>query len=72
MNMNLIQLEAKELLRYYCGCHGDLVSIATKYVADACYLKEAQCQTLRQRSYQADVAISTDAAISTDVANQFY
>ena len=32
--MDSMQLETKELLTYHCGCHGDLVTIATKYVAD--------------------------------------
>ena len=33
--MNSIQPKTKEVLRFYSGYHGDLVSIATKYVADA-------------------------------------
>ena len=33
--MDSIQLETKELFTYYCGCHGNLVTIATRYVADA-------------------------------------
>ena len=33
--MDSIQLKTKELLTYYCGCHGNLVTIATRYVADA-------------------------------------
>ena len=35
--MNLISLSTKELLRYHCCCHGNIVTIATVYVADACY-----------------------------------
>ena len=34
-NMESIQLKIKELLTYHCGCHGNLVIIATRYVADA-------------------------------------
>ena len=34
----------KELLTYHCGCHGNLVTIATRYVADASYPKQAPCQ----------------------------
>ena len=33
--MNSIQAKTKELLTYHCGCHGNLVTIATRYVADA-------------------------------------
>ena len=33
--MDSIQLTTKELLTYHCGCHGNLVTIATRYVADA-------------------------------------
>ena len=34
-NMDTMQLKTKELLTYCCGCHGNLVTIATRYVADA-------------------------------------
>ena len=34
-HMDSIRLKTKELLRYYCGCHGNLAIIATRYVADA-------------------------------------
>ena len=30
----------KNLLTYHCGCHGNLVTIATRYVADAYRPKE--------------------------------
>ena len=33
--MNFIQLKTKKLLRYSCGCHGNLATIATTYVADS-------------------------------------
>ena len=57
-NMDSIWLKAKELLTYYCGCHGNLVTIATSYVADAYCLKEPPYQIWtqydsRQRSYKA-------------------
>ena len=42
--MNLISLKTKEVLRYHCGCHSNIVTIATEYVVDACYPKEALCQ----------------------------
>ena len=54
----LVRPKTKELLTYYCGCHGNLVTIATRYVADAFCPKEppyqiwTQCD-LRQRSYKA-------------------
>ena len=46
----------KELLAYYCGCHGNLATITTRYVADAYCPKELSYQIwtqydLRQRSY---------------------
>ena len=34
-HMDSIGLKTKELLTYYCGCHGNLVTIAMRYVADA-------------------------------------
>ena len=33
--MNSIWLKTKELLRFYSGYHGELVSIGIRYVADA-------------------------------------
>ena len=35
--MNLIPLVTKELVRYHCGCHANIVTIAIEYVADACH-----------------------------------
>ena len=40
-NMNSLPLKTKELLRYHSGCHSNIVTIATVYVADAYYPKEA-------------------------------
>ena len=37
--MNSIWLKTKELFRFYSGYHGDLVSIATRCVADAYFLR---------------------------------
>ena len=39
-NMNSIPLMTKELLRYHCGCYGNIVTVATGYLADAYYSKE--------------------------------
>ena len=39
-NMDSIRLKTKELLMYHCGCYGNLVTIATLYVADAYHPKE--------------------------------
>ena len=33
--MNSIQPKTKQLVTHYCGCHGNLVTIATRFVADA-------------------------------------
>ena len=40
-NMNLIRLKTKELWRYHCCCHGNIVTIASMYLADASYPKES-------------------------------
>ena len=50
------ELKTKELVTCYCGCHGNLVTIAMRYVADAYCPKEPPYQIwtqydLRQRSY---------------------
>ena len=42
-NVNSIQLRTNELLTYHCGCHGSLVTIATKYVV-VLIIYEAPCQ----------------------------
>ena len=56
-NIQSIKLKTKELLTYLCGYHGNLVIIATRYVADAYCPKEAPRQILsqydlRQRCYK--------------------
>ena len=38
--MDSIRLKTKELLIHHCSCHGNLVTIATKYVAYAYCPKE--------------------------------
>ena len=43
-NMGSIGLKTNELLINQCGCHGNLVTLATRYVADAYCPKEAPCQ----------------------------
>ena len=37
----LIQLKTNKLLRCHCGWHGNHVSIAVRYVFDACHPKKA-------------------------------
>ena len=43
-NMTSIGLKTKELFTEHCGCHGNLVTIATRYVADAYHTKKASHQ----------------------------
>ena len=40
-NMNLKHLKTKELLRYYCRFHDNLVAVAMEYAADPYCPKEA-------------------------------
>ena len=35
-----IQLKTKELLTYHCHCQGNLVTMATRYVADGFILRK--------------------------------
>ena len=44
VNIILIGLKTKELLRQNCSYHGNLVTMATKYVANAYYPKETLYQ----------------------------
>ena len=67
--MDSIQLKTKELGTYYCGCHGNLVTIATRYVADAYCPKEPPYQIwtqydLRQRSYKANMYLTQTHRLS--------
>ena len=44
-HMNSIQFKTCELLRYHFRCHGNLVTIATRYVPiNAYYPLEAACE----------------------------
>ena len=47
-NMILLGIKIEKLLRYHCNCHGNLVTTATRYVANAYCPKEAS-----QRKYKA-------------------
>ena len=54
--MDSIQLKINELLMFYSGCHGNLVTIAMRYMADAYCPNEPPYQIwtkygLRLRSY---------------------
>ena len=40
-NMNAIHLKTKELLRYHCSFHGNLVAVALMYAVDAHYPKKS-------------------------------
>ena len=46
--MDSIRLKTKELLTHHCCCYGNLVTIATKYVADAYCPKEPPYQIWTQ------------------------
>ena len=50
-NMDSIQLKTKELLMYHCGYYGNLVTIATRYVADAYHLIEPPYQICTQYDF---------------------
>ena len=43
-NVDLIWLKANKLLSYHYGCHSNLVTIATRYVADAYRPKKGSYQ----------------------------
>ena len=45
--MNSMQFKTKELLRFQSGCHGNWVTIATRYVVDAYCLKEPPLPDLK-------------------------
>ena len=40
-NMNSIHLKTRELLRYHCSFHGNLVAVALKYAVDAYFPKKS-------------------------------
>ena len=45
-NVDSVWLKTKELLSYHRGCHGNLVTIATRYAADAYLPKKPSYQIL--------------------------
>ena len=57
-NMNSIGFKTNELLMFHSGCHGNQVSIVTRYVADVYCPNEPHTKIgtqygLRQKSYKA-------------------
>ena len=45
-NVKSVRLKTKDLLTYHCYCHGNLVTIAAKYVADA--YRDSKMRVLEQ------------------------
>ena len=45
---SLNRVKTKELVTCYCGCHGNVVAIAIRYIADAYCPKEPPCQIWTQ------------------------
>ena len=43
-NVDSIWLKTRELLTYHCGCHSNLVIIATRYEADVYHPKKGPYQ----------------------------
>ena len=43
-NMNLTELKTNELLMFHSGCHGNQVSMAMRYEANAYCLKDSPYQ----------------------------
>ena len=46
--MNIIKIKTKELLAFYSGCHGNWVTTAIRYMADAYCPKEPPYQIQAQ------------------------
>ena len=70
-HMDSIGYKTNELLTYYCGCHGNLVTIAMRYVADAyCPYQIWTQYNLRQRSYKKNVFDSDSLTHSTHKSGQ--
>ena len=63
--MNSIQLKTKELGTYYCGCHGNLATIAMRYVADAYCPKEPHTKYGLSMTYNKGVSDITVVAMVT-------
>ena len=51
-NVDSTWLKTKELLTYHYGCHSNLVTIATRYVADAYHPKKGPCQIFPEINYE--------------------
>ena len=51
-NVDSIWLKKKDLLSYRCGCHGNLVTIATRYATDAYLPKEPPYQIGTQSNFK--------------------
>ena len=51
-NMDSIWPKIKEFVTYYCGCHGNLVTIATRILADAYCPKEPPYQVWTQCNFR--------------------
>ena len=71
--MDSIPLKTKELVTYYSGCHGNLVTIATRYEADAYCPKEPPYQIwtqydLRQVSYSCFTLVTMATKFSQNVS----
>ena len=54
-NMISIGLKTYKLLRYHCGCHGKLVTIAMRYLADTYHTKKASYQIELNRTQDKEV-----------------
>ena len=74
--MDSIQLKTKESLTYHCGCHGNLVTIATRYFADAYCLRTSipnmdsirlKTKELQSKMYLTQTQTRTDRLRLTDL-----
>ena len=48
--MDSVRPKTKELLTYHCSCHGNLVTIATRYMADVYSPKEPNMDSIRLKT----------------------
>ena len=70
-NMNSIQLETKQLLRFHSSCHGNYVCMAMSNVVFACPLKEPPCQIQTQYNLKpASYCGYTSVAMATKLIQQ--
>ena len=65
-NMDLIQLKTKELLTHHCSCHGNLVTMATKYVADTYCPKEPPYQIWTQYDPKQPEGVTKQNVLDSD------